>query len=299
METDSVPQQTALPAFHKNLARAIRRDYYDDADPSTRAFLRAYAFGYLAETGPAFVRLLLSTIITSRRFGLFHSFKGFPRRLLTILKRALGTDGLALFFGVGLGGAKYLERIIYQALVKVYAVRARNIRAKATPSQDEESALKEPLDLSPEQKLKRERVLHQASTFLATTLSAFFAFGLQNKNGGATQGTPYAASSLPLVSLPRAEQEDARHVHSTNSLQGQIAPNQRYESATMDLTLFLLVRATDTLLRAMYEKTSMGKNKVAQFLADRGDTLLFVLASWRIMWVWFYKPWLLPPSYDK
>jgi hypothetical protein len=49
----------------------------------------------------------------------------------------------------------------------------------------------------------------------------------------------------------------------------------------------------------MYTNAKLAKYKACRLLADKGDTLLFVASAWRIMWVWFYKPWLLPPSYDR
>jgi len=290
---DEAAAQLALPSFHRNLARAVKRDYWDDADPSTRVFLQGYAFGYAAETGPGVVRLCIAFLLNTRRAGIATSARRLPQQLLAVFKRALRVDGLALFFAVGLGGAKFLERTVYRCLLKAYSIQGR-YRARFDAHA---SALEEPHRLGDNQ--KRERLLRRASTFLATTLSAYFAFGLQSRDAK-SHGSSHATSSLPLVSFPRASQ--ATKEGASTPIKGDLAlpgTTERYESSTMDLTLFLFVRATDTALRALCEKTSMGKNKVARFLADRGDTLLFVLSSWRIMWVWFYKPWLLPPSYDK
>jgi hypothetical protein len=81
-------------------------------------------------------------------------------------------------------------------------------------------------------------------------------------------------------------------------------PNARalqasYESSTLDFTLFLLVRALDTSIRATYKKLKGESYTLIRALAEKGDVLLFWLSSWRIMWVWFYKPWLLPSTYNK
>ncbi|KAH8922946.1 hypothetical protein BT69DRAFT_1297544 [Atractiella rhizophila] len=75
-------------------------------------------------------------------------------------------------------------------------------------------------------------------------------------------------------------------------------------SESLSLTLFSLVRALDTAFRILYRKLSALEafdSQRSQALLDEiaklGDIFLFWISSWRIMWVWFYQPELLPPSY--
>lgn len=184
-----------LPPFRKNLARAIRRDYIEPADPSTLVFLRAYAVGYAIETLPALARLLLSTLLLARsgvkwRIALVR----FRHRLVRILKRAFGKNGIALFFAVALGGAKYLERIVHPLLrgTRIYEERIARNDAEATS----------------ESKTEKEVRHERWTTFLSSTLAAAAAFSLQHRQ---RNGKAAAVASLPLVNLPGTGGDSVSH----------------------------------------------------------------------------------------
>lgn len=272
-------QQAELPAFHVNLLRAIRRDYWRDRHHSTSTFLRGAAFGYAIETLPALGRILFAAVIAARKRRLTSVARFVLQRAYRVLvDAAFQRRSLALFFGVGLGGASWLDGVILRALCRLW-LRKKSRRLTAANNADDIA-----IELMDSSHRHRIRLL---STFLSTSLSAACAFSLQARPS--SPKTPL--SQLPLVSLGSDSLPD-------NALALPVpAHGKRYDSSTLDFTLFLLVRAADTAIRAVYANSK--PNKLVNVLARIGDTSLFILASWRIMWVWFYKPWLLPPSYDR
>lgn len=275
----TTPAQPECPPFHLNLARAVKRDYIDCADPSTAIFLRAYAFGYVVETVPATLRLTFDVIDLkgAKKVPLLSSKK----RLVRILRNAFGKHGLALFFSVALGGSKWLERVISPIIRRLYALNRREF----------EKAESEVSAVSSENATHVR--LNRWSTFISSFLAGCLAFSLQNRAIG-RKATKTAVGTLPLVSLPTTSQD-------THNLDrhDRYFSRQRYESSTLDLTLFLFVRAIDTSLRAKWANITPSPYSISDLLFKQGDTLLFVLSSWTIMWHWFYKPWLLPPTYNR
>lgn len=256
-----------LPPFHRNLYNAIKTDYYDVSTPSTRVFLRAYAFGCLAEVLPSTVRsaIALSIAHYKSKKGIQSLIQAFLARCDNILRDALGRRGLAIFFGTTLGGAAWLDVRLQTILAKLWLRLRKNDNPSANVTLTSST---------------RDRIF-AVSTFLSTAGTSLVAFGLQRSPR--TRRPSSAASNLPLVRVGSSTQ-NAR---------------TRYQSATLDFTLFLLVRAMDTSLRALYKNADLARYRLIRFLANKGDALLFVASAWRVMWVWFYKPWLLPSSYDR
>lgn len=267
-------EQVQLPSLHANLKQAIARDYGPYVDPSTPVFLRAYAFGFCAQAGPQLLGVVVSLVLQTRK-GLSKLYlKRLARKIAAIFREAAGRRGLGLLFGASLGGAKYLEARLIPLLR--WIKRKRRPQDVTAPDEDQE---------------RRIKIL---ATFLATVASTWFAFALQTPLS--TSSKHSAASDLPLVALydPVKQRDITIAEDPTITFH-----DKRYSSPTLDFTLFLLVRAVDTSLRAVYTDTKLAKNKLAQLIAAKGDVVLFVLSAWRIMFVWFYKPWLLPPEYNE
>lgn len=273
-------QQVQLPAFHANLWRAIERDWSPYIDPSTPVFLRGYLFGVCAQAVPQILGVLVSLVLQTRR-GLSKAYlKRLVKRLAAIVRISASRRGLGFFFGAGLGGAKFLEPRIL--------LLCRWIRRKCSKTDEGDNN-----DASNKQSERRSRIL---ATFIATLVSTWCAFALQSP--ATSPGKHAAASNLPLVAFHDAtKQQDASFTLPADPTIAFVG--KRYDSPTLDFTLFLLVRAVDTSLRALYFEYNLAKNKIARLAADKGDIVLFVLSAWRIMFVWFYKPWLLPPEYNQ
>lgn len=303
------------------MRRSIRHSLsatYTSLDPSTRIFVRAWLFGYLAETAPSALKLLASSLVfnkfkgpSGRRSAAARSSSKLVRSLVDILGRAAGVRGLALFFAVALGGARWLDDYIYMLLCRsTVLVRRRWRRSNEPPLQNDSVDGSSLLPSVNEDKLTEQDCarLHRFATFSSTLVSSSVAFTLQNARrnvadssrsavrsslGSSSSASP--ASRLPLVSLNIDDNSTP-----TNNQHLQYSPTSpsNYESSTLDFTLFLLVRAMDASLRKAFVKSRASHQPALRWMADRGDVAVFVLSAWRIMWVWFYKPWLLPPSYN-
>ena len=278
-------KQAGLPPIHINVSRAIKRDWLDKADPSTQVFVRAWCFGYFAETIPACVRLVLLLVSQSRSRNRRALLSSLPLRLKRIFVHGLSHRGLAFFFGVGLGGAKWLEKVLYKLLLRI------SLHTKAYQEHYLDALPDELIEI----RSRKRRRLQILSTYISSFTASFIAFGL--KKVSATNYQDSFGSNLPLVSFPKGSR--ANDYLTSRNPEEAMLQSKRYETPTLDLTLFLLVRAIDTAVRTMYIAFSGHQNRFVQLLAARGDNILFILSSWRIMWIWFYKPWLLPPSYDK
>lgn len=278
--------QPVVPPLYR-----VRRDWgpSEPAHPSTAIFVRSYLFGYAGETLPALLRLVIVAVLALRRNAKHGDLRtvlaAFRLKAYKTLKDAGGRSGLALFFGVTLGGSVWLDellrRVLYRGLLRLKRWRA----SKQTPPSSALVAT------------DRRRVEY-LSTFVSTAFVAFMAFGLQSSSK-AGRGGRTAASKLPLVAVGDESLGDASRATSTPSYIGGALPRRRYESGTLDFTLFLLVRALDTLIRSVYTKAGLARYGLFAFLADKGDVMLFIAGAWRLMYAWFYKPWLLPPSYDR
>lgn len=271
-------QQVQLPSFHANLRRAIERDWAPYIEPSTPVFLRAYAFGFCAQAGPQLLGVVISLVLQTRK-GLSKVYlKRLARRVAVVFREAAGRRGLGLLFGGSLGGAKYLEARLIPLL--------RWLKRKRSPQGPSESNT-----LLVEHQEHRIKVV---ATFIATVASTWCTFALQTPLNATHKHS--AVSDLPLVAF----HDSSKRLNLASVEDPTFAfLGKRYNSPTLDFTLFLLVRAIDTSLRALYTETQLAKNRIARIVADKGDVVLFVLSAWRIMFVWFYKPWLLPPEYNE
>ena len=79
---------------------------------------------------------------------------------------------------------------------------------------------------------------------------------------------------------------------------------ERSYGRSVDLTLFAVVRAMDTLVQvAQAARDAQGRaSRNSSSTAPRGssaDTLVFASSAGIIMWAWFYHPESLPKSYNK
>ncbi|KAH8120331.1 hypothetical protein DFH11DRAFT_54684 [Phellopilus nigrolimitatus] len=133
-----------------------------------------------------------------------------------------------------------------------------------------------------------------------------------------------AISSLLAIILMQARRRSSQTRKANIPLTIPISPPEKLldkkTSATLDLTLLLLVRALDAAFQGLFlreaevrvedrrsnnegpEKTSESVRelrKKAAVMTDKLDALVFWAASARIMWCFFYLPRRLPRSYVK
>lgn len=271
--------------------------YLDQLDPSTRPFLRAFALGYCAETIPAVVRALTRR---KRRNAL---------EVILQLARALkfkGFQSLAVAFGIAVGGGKYGERLVEPVVRRAYLAardKARATREGKGKGKAKEVTLTEDEEL---EKLKTDhKVVETITTACAATISSFLAILLlQSSPSYRRPATPTAVSTDPKLDFSvspytvtttasQLRRTKPRHSGSTASI---------VQSPTLDLTLFVFVRAVDTLVRGAYHHTGATDGRfgsLSTFFASNADTLTFSLSCFVIMRSWFYFPEALPPSYNR
>ncbi|BGP36702.1 hypothetical protein JCM10449v2_000603 [Rhodotorula kratochvilovae] len=298
----------ARPRPSSRHPRALIAHLLKDAHPSTEPFLRAYLLGWTAQTFPAVLRVVLSA--ASRRGNRSPPL----RRVLVQLVQALGKGfdprGLGMAFAVAVGGAKWGEELVEPAVRAAYSAGAKKART-LREGKGKERETTESLDAVQQRVVQDERNVRALSTFVSASVSSLVALLiLQSSKAYRRPVRPLATSAADdkldflLTPYTPALPSSAKASPSPSSSAPPL-PQAQYratQSATLDLTLFVLVRGADTLARLLYDRAPPARGRAApvlRFLADQGDTIVFWLSCWRIMWAWFYRPELLPPSYSK
>lgn len=269
------------------------------AHPSTKPFLRAFVLGYAAQSIPAIVRILLSSLLARTRKSPAHVLANLARAAA----RGLDPRGLGVAFGVAIGGANWAQDLVEPAVRQAYAAgvaRARAVREGKGKAKETASSL----EREQQRVLDDERNVRILSTFVGATVSSLVALlVLQSSKAYRRPARPQqqAVPDLPpdfLISPYTPGPLSTPDPAPRNS--------RRVQSPTLDLTLFLFVRGTDTLLRFLYSRSrsrsspsTSGGGALMRLLASHGDTLVFWLACWKIMWSFFYAPHVLPPGYSK
>ncbi|GAA5923218.1 uncharacterized protein JCM15063_003573 [Sporobolomyces koalae] len=284
------------PPTHSRLPRvAACSSILRDLDPATLPFLRAAALGYTAQTAPAIVRAL------TKRKG-----KSAVQVLVQLLKAfKFKPRGLALAFGIAVGGAKYGERLLEPVVRRVYLAS----REKARSLREGKGKTKEIVLSQAEEVNKLEtdhKIIATLTTACSATISSFLAILLlQSSPTYRRPSIPLAVSTDPKLDFsvsPYAVTTTANQVRPTGRMSRHSPTTSIVQSPTLDLTLFVFVRAVDTLVRGTYLYTGATAGRfgpTTTFLASNADTLTFSLSCFIIMSSWFYNPDALPPSYNR
>ncbi|KAK4054862.1 hypothetical protein OIV83_000786 [Microbotryomycetes sp. JL201] len=306
------------------------------ADPSTMPFLRAYSIGFTASFAPVLIKILIGLTVprsprSSQRRGAVlapHASKLSVAafQLRRALEDSLSPRGLALAFGIAVGGGKWLEsrvepvvRVLYWAwrvriktfIRRVFSRESAARRRRAISDADPET-------LSAIKRRKHEAFIKIMSTWVGSTIASFISISLlQTKvKQHRAQLPPATAMEQPGLDVGfspypgvggAATSSVAPHptsttVDSAKSLAFPPRMSHVTESPTLDLTLFMFVRASDVFVRFIYEISAVATGRwgrFVEFFADRGDAWVFWLSCWRIMHCWFYAPHRLPPSYNR
>lgn len=131
--------------------------------------------------------------------------------------------------------------------------------------------------------------------FIATLVSAWFTFGLLNQKPIRIQGNAPERQN-GAIQRDLTENHDGK---TTAECHPQLA------GRTMDLTLFSLTRAVDSMAcmawaRWRSRRKSRGQWTFVEALAPQlADAGLFAASAAIVMWAWFYMPERLPRSYGK
>lgn len=127
------------------------------------------------------------------------------------------------------------------------------------------------------------RLIQLAASFI----SAWFSFQLLNRK------------PVSLQKVYREAQDERVHETIVNQ------PRPQFAGRTMDLTLFTLVRALDSLTCISWGwgqrkwKGSPRWNLARSIIPGLADSAVFAASAAVVMWAWFYSPERLPRSYEK
>lgn len=127
------------------------------------------------------------------------------------------------------------------------------------------------------------RLIQLAASFI----SAWFSFQLLNRK------------PVSLQKVYREAQDERVHETIVNQ------PRPQFAGRTMDLTLFTLVRALDSLICISWGwgqrkwKGSPRWNLARSIIPGLADSAVFAASAAVVMWAWFYSPERLPRSYEK
>ncbi|KAI8458596.1 hypothetical protein BY996DRAFT_6430184 [Phakopsora pachyrhizi] len=287
--------------------------------------MRAYLIGYGTEVVPLLIKRLVVGFIRLKNYNqsgttrnsknkvsssLATSSRTILLELFKELRRGFRPNGLAIASGVAMGGARVLEGTVRPIVVSL--VRStRPIRKKfskidrtdgtvvsKTSESDNITQELKPLSLLSRRDEKDEdltdgelRTIDRLSTFTAASCSSMFSIMILQRTTDRMRQTDQSTLHPTTTPYPTMSSDSEMIKASSSSLPGVKNLSQ---SPTLDFTLFFLVRASDTLIRVIYDNYAPD---YLYFLRGCSESILFQLCCWRIMWCWFYRPEKLPISY--
>lgn len=210
-----------------------------DADESNRPFLRAYAIGFAATVIPSLVKVLLSL---KRRQG--------SQVLLQLLKaigKGFSPRGLALAFGISVGGAQWGESRVEGVVRRAYLSALHQVQARRKSQQAKIESMEDAEEAARKETAKHEAIIKALSTFVSATVASLVSITLlQSRRSRSSRQaqepdlalgfSPYEALSgpqtgpTPILPRPRA-----------------MSRRPAVQSPTLDLTLFIFVRAGESI----------------------------------------------------
>lgn len=128
--------------------------------------------------------------------------------------------------------------------------------------------------------------------FLAAVCSAWFSLGLLNKEQSEEEQV------TEVVEVANIGRDDRGLIKQIHTVPIQLA------GSSMDMTLFALSRAAETLIHDFWihhKKIRLAKGQwtaVEGLVTQYADSWVFALSTGTIMWAWFYLPDRLPEAYN-
>ncbi|PTU19487.1 hypothetical protein P175DRAFT_0441571 [Aspergillus ochraceoroseus IBT 24754] len=228
--------------------------------------LRAYAVGYLSSTTPKVISSL-------RRIWKSNdlSYRQILDKLFQALTGSIRLESFPTFCASLVGGSTLLPVLFLRSCDHI----GRRFGSKS--------------------KFWKSKEAVQLVRFVTSLASAWLSFRLLNRKP---------------ITLEKVNQElpngDAQtFIHKQQGGTAGLHDRPEFAGRTMDLTLFTLIRAVDSLVCLSWERGRKSRgadprwawaNSIAPRLAD---SALFAVSSAIVMWAWFYLPERLPKSYRK
>ncbi|KAI9042859.1 uncharacterized protein KD926_004925 [Aspergillus affinis] len=225
-----------------------------------KPILRAYALGHISSTAPR----IISWLQRLWKNELDHKQK--LKELSLVLRNSLRLESFPTFCGLLVGGSSILPHLCLHILQR--ASRALGSRAATLNS------------------AKSLRLIR----FIATLVSAWFTFGLLNKK-------PIA---LPSHFEERHNGAGIKNVSGKHDGKPAAHGHPQLAGRTMDLTLFSLTRAVDSMACMAWARWRLRRKQqghwtlVEAFAPQLTDAGLFAASAAIVMWAWFYMPERLP-----
>ncbi|KAJ5175866.1 uncharacterized protein N7482_001743 [Penicillium canariense] len=227
-----------------------------------KPILRAYTLGYLSSVTPKLVAYIRR--LRSQGWSIKHNLQ----ELVRVLAGPLRVNSFPTFCAAFVGGSTLVPVLLY----RIYASIAIDLSRG---------------DIQVSQRLDRQ------IRFATAFLSAWFSFGLLNKN---------RATSRHISEFRRASSAQDPGKELANPLD---RPHPELVGRTMDLTLFTATRAVDVLACMAWSRWSRRRKAqhrwtiAESFAPGLADAGVFAMSAAVVMWAWFYLPERLPRTYEK
>ncbi|KAL4910108.1 hypothetical protein BDW74DRAFT_48329 [Aspergillus multicolor] len=227
--------------------------------------LRAYALGYLSSATPKIIACLRRTWSNND-----WSYRRKLEELVRVLAGTLRLESFPTFCGVLVGGSTFLPLLTSRVL----QTACRRLGS-------------DPRSLS-------SRRVFQLIQLATAFVSAWLSFHILNKR-------PVSLQTVYGQSQNETGQETTDFQQATG-LQSRQPP--RFAGRTMDLTLFTVTRALDSLVCIIWswaqQKWRAGHHQTLRnIIPGLADAAVFAASAAVVMWAWFYAPERLPRSYGK
>ncbi|KAL6237312.1 hypothetical protein BDW75DRAFT_204366 [Aspergillus navahoensis] len=228
--------------------------------------LRAYALGYLSSATPKILSCL-------RRLWSNNdlSYRCKLDELLQVLAGPLRLESFPTFCAALVGGSTLLPLLA----LRVLQTACRRLR--------------------PDSRRLNSKKLSQLIQFVAAFISAWFSFQILNRRPVTLQ----TVSTKPQDETGR----ETTTLQPTPQLYSCLQP--QFAGRTMDLTLFTLTRALDSLACISWSwvqqkrRCGHGSTNAVSVIPGLADAAVFAASAAVVMWAWFYAPERLPRSYGK
>ncbi len=194
------------------------------------------------------------------------------------MTRPLSVDRFPAFCGLLVGGSTLLQVPLRVMLRRLDTIARRN---------GWKSIVRDPV---------------RPARFLAAFVAAWFSFQLLSGNV-ATQD-----KEEDVVSRTEVTVKDAEGLEGSQAIRPGQAPSKgRVDLAgkTLDLTLFAVIRAIDTLVGELWSRHRsyrVAKNRwsrIESCVSHLTDASIFAVSAGAVMWAWIYLPGRLPRAYTR
>ncbi|KAL4754704.1 hypothetical protein BDW72DRAFT_117352 [Aspergillus terricola var. indicus] len=228
--------------------------------------LRAYALGYLSSATPKIISCL-------RRLWIDNDLSYRQRfyELLRVLAGPLRLESFPTFCAALVGGSTLLPMLALRVL---------------------QTACRR---LGSDSKSLNFKSVSQLIQFAAVFVSAWFSFQILNRR------------PVTLQTVSGKPQDDIGQGTAALQPTPRLYPHHQTQFAgrTMDLTLFTLTRALDSMACIVWSwvkhkrRGGHGWSKAISLIPGLADSAFFASSAAVVMWAWFYSPERLPRSYGK